>query len=66
MRYLMAAAAMVIVGIVMFETGKLKGTQQGYRQALKTNPVSEELEMTCAGLWVTEQNKKAIDKEALR
>ena len=36
--------------------------QAGYadamKEALKTNPPSQELEMVCAGLWVGEQNKK--------
>ena len=36
-----------------------EGIQEGKRIVLNTNPVSEELEITCAGLWVGEQNKKA-------
>jgi hypothetical protein len=43
--------------------GKAHGIEQGKKKALNTNPVSDELEMTCAGLWVGEQNKKAIAKE---
>lgn len=35
---------------------------RGRAEALRTNPVSEELEMTCAGLWVGEQAKKAAAK----
>ena len=40
------------------------GEKQGLKKALNTNPVSEELEMVCAGLWVGEQNKKAYKKES--
>ena len=36
-----------------------KGLAEGRRTALHTNPVSEELELACAGLWVGEQAKKA-------
>lgn len=35
-----------------------EGYAAGVKTALKTSPPSEELEMTCAGLWVGEQNKK--------
>ena len=34
------------------------GYADGLKEALKTNPPSQELEMVCAGLWVGEQNKK--------
>lgn len=36
------------------------GYEQGGKDALKTNPVSEDLELTCAALWVGKQ----ISKEA--
>ena len=39
-----------------------KGIVEGRNTALKTNPVSQELEMVCAGLWVGEQNKKFWEK----
>lgn len=41
-----------------------QGLADGKASALKTNPVSEELELTCAGLWIGEQNKKFIEQEA--
>lgn len=41
--------------------------QAGYadamKEALKTNPPSQELEMVCAGLWVGEQNRKYWNKQ---
>lgn len=36
-----------------------EGLVEGRRTALHTTPVSEELELVCAGLWVGEQAKKA-------
>ncbi len=36
-----------------------EGLAEGRRTALHTTPVSEELELVCAGLWVGEQAKKA-------
>lgn len=39
-----------------------KGLAEGKRTALHTTPVSEELELVCAGLWVGEQTKKALKK----
>ena len=60
--------AMLIVGIMSAfmlgqSMGKREGIAEGRSQALKTNPVSEELEMICAGLWIGEQNKKYWEKE---
>ena len=34
------------------------GYEQGRKDALKTNPVSEDLELTCASLWVGKQIRK--------
>lgn len=39
-----------------------KGLAEGKRTALHVTPVSEELELVCAGLWVGEQAKKAQNK----
>ena len=62
MRYLMAGATVVILMIIMFEVGKLKGLEQGKKQALSTSPVSEELDLICAGLWVGQQNREAVQR----
>ena len=35
-----------------------EGLAEGRRTALHTTPVSDELELVCAGLWVGEQAKK--------
>ena len=39
------------------------GYQDGKKAALSTNPVSEDLELTCAGLWLGEQAKKRWRRE---
>lgn len=53
------AAAMMVCLLI----GLHYGEKLGVKKALITNPVSEELEMTCAGLWVGELNKKAAGKK---
>jgi hypothetical protein len=40
-----------------------EGVAEGRRTALHTTPVSEELEMVCAGLWVGEQAKKVQERQ---
>jgi hypothetical protein len=53
--------------IASFEMGRGVGHQAGVKvgakQALSTNPVSDELEMVCLGLWVGEQDKIYIERE---
>jgi hypothetical protein len=57
----------IIIGLVSVLThGQMErkyqeGFQEGRKTAYNMHPVSEELEMTCASLWVGEQNKKAYD-----
>lgn len=62
---------LLIVGILFcfyllvnnaFERQYNRGFAEGRGMALKTNPPSEELELTCAGLWVGQQNKKYFNK----
>ena len=60
MRYLLVAMGMAWVGWMM---GHQQGIVEGRSMALKTNPVSPELELTCAVLWVGEQNKKYMEKK---
>lgn len=43
-----------------------KAYQQGYKDALYKRPVSNDLELVCAGLWVGEQTKKYQQLEAKR
>ena len=37
--------------------------KQGYKDALYKRPVSDDLEMVCAGIWVGRENEKYIAKE---
>ena len=63
MPYLVMAVLMIVVGTTVgYGAGKMKGLEEGQKTALKTNPVSEELEMTCLGLWLGEQNKKHYER----
>ena len=53
----------VTLSVTAYMHGYAKGHAQATKVALSTNPVSEELEMTCAGLWMGEQNRKYWNKE---
>jgi hypothetical protein len=44
------------------ERSYARGFAEGRGIALKTNPPSEELEMTCAGMWMGQQNQKYFQK----
>ena len=62
MKYMLV---LIIVGILSLwiphrmDQRYAEGLAEGRRTALHTTPVSEELELVCAGLWVGEQAKKA-------
>ena len=56
----------VLIAVLMIATlvwGIHHGKEQGKKDALFTQPPSDELELVCAGLWVGEQNKKQWEKE---
>ena len=42
---------------------KTTAYQQGYKDALYKRPVSDDLEMVCAGLWVGRENLKYQQQE---
>ena len=65
-RLILEATLMAVMLLITLLIGLHYGEKQGMKKALSINPVSEELEMTCAGLWVGEQNKKAWKKENAR
>lgn len=62
-RLIVAVGGFAFFMYISFNVGHYEGKKVGIKTALNTNPVSEELEMTCAGLWVGEQHKQAIIKE---
>lgn len=43
--------------------GYKKGFDQGYKDALYKRPVSHDLDMVCAGLWVGRENLKYQQRE---
>lgn len=61
---------MLIVLVIGLNAGKTEAKkqadaayQQGYKDALYKRPVSDDLEMVCAGIWVGRENEKYIAKE---
>ena len=65
-RTLLYGAILLSILSASFHLGKKSGIVEGRNMALRTNPVSDELEMVCAGLWVGEQNKKYVEKDRAR
>jgi hypothetical protein len=53
--------------LATFEMGRGVGHQAGMvagaKKALYARPVSDELELVCAGLWIGEQNRIAQERE---
>lgn len=67
MKSILIVGIMLFVGVLVHNRIKDEykaGYAEGMRVALKTNPPSEELEVTCAALWVGEQNKQYFKKES--
>jgi hypothetical protein len=58
--------AVVVWTMLGFYVGKMSGIAEGHSMALKTNPVSEELDAVCAGLWISEQNREAIKRGVVK
>lgn len=61
---------MLIVLVIGLNAGETKAKnqadaayKQGYKDALYKRPVSDDLEMVCAGIWVGRENEKYIAKE---
>ena len=61
---------MLIVLVIGLNAGKIEmqkqadaAYKQGYKDALYKRPVSDDLEMVCAGLWVGKENEKYMAKE---
>jgi hypothetical protein len=59
---LMWGTLMIVVLVIGINAGEKngyeKGFDQGYKDALYKRPVSNDLEMVCAGLWVGQENAK--------
>lgn len=61
-RFVIETVFLAAFMFVMFAWGMQHGKREAMKTALSTNPVSEELEMTCLNIWATEQNKKVNPK----
>ena len=60
-------ALFFIIGMNSEKTNAIKSAdeayQQGYKDALYKRPVSNDLDMVCAGLWVGQENAKYQKRE---
>ena len=65
-KILIEAALIAVIMLLVLMWGIDHGTKQGMKNALRTNPPSEELELVCAGLWIGEQNLKYQEKDRAR
>jgi hypothetical protein len=60
--------ALIIIGVMALwipfkmDQRYAQGLADGKASALKVNPVSEELELVCAGLWVGKQGAKSVTR----
>lgn len=62
-RIIVGLGSLVFFVYLAFNVGHFEGRKAGMREALRTDPISDQLEMTCLGLWVGELNKQAVIKE---
>ena len=66
MKYILIAGIAISVMLLShyrFESEYQRGFSDALKSAYKTNPPNEELELTCAGLWIGDQAKKQWRKE---
>ena len=63
MKFFSLFALIVFFLWVGWSIGYKGGLEDGCKNALKINPPSEAMEVACAALWVSEQNKKYQLKE---
>jgi len=63
----MWAVILLVVLVVGINAGERKGYKEGfakgYKDALYKRPVSNDLEMVCAGLWVGQEDLKYQQRE---
>ena len=62
--FLVGIAAMKLDGFEPMREQYRLGFENGTKDALRMNPASEELELVCAGLWIGEQNRIYLEREA--
>lgn len=62
-----AVGAVQVATLVAFyqrghSIGRLDGYAEGFKKALDTREPSDELEITCAALWLGEETKKHLER----
>ena len=60
----------IVTGVILHNSFEIRvqkqaeaAYQQGYKDALYKRPVSEDLEMVCAGIWIGKENERYMAKE---
>jgi len=61
--FLLGCVGLVYLGYLQGLAVYVAGYDQGHKDALYMRPVSDELKMVCAGLWLGEENRKYQEKE---
>ena len=62
-RLIVALGSIVFFMYISYNVGHYEGNKAGIKSALNTNPPSDQLEMTCAGMWLGNLDKQANEKE---
>jgi hypothetical protein len=59
-------AVQVVTLVALYQRGhsigRVDGYAEGFKKALDTREPSDELEITCAALWIGEQTKKHLER----
>lgn len=64
--FLVGCVGLVYLGYLQGREAYVAGYNQGYKDALYKRPVSDDLEMVCAGLWFGKETEKHLKEEEQR
>jgi hypothetical protein len=64
--FLSGCVGLVYLGYLQGREVYVAGYNDGYKDALYKRPVSDDLEMVCAGLWLGKETEKHIKREEQR
>jgi predicted RNA-binding protein YlxR (DUF448 family) len=64
--FLVGCVGLVYLGYLQGREAYVAGYNQGYKDALYKRPVSNDLEMVCAGLWFGKETEKYVKEEEQR
>ena len=62
--FLLGCVGLVYLGYLQGREAYVAGYDQGYKDALYKRPVSDELEIVCAGLWIGQETLKHQKRES--